>query len=267
MALGRIIEMSPPQGTEAVTAAPRATAAGPVPAALDVELRDVTFAYGPHARPVLQNLSLRIPAGSHLAVVGPSGIGKSTLAGLIAGLALPQTGSILLGGRPLPGVVDDYLHRAVVLIPQEAYIFAGTLRDNLAYLRPGVCDRELDRAVSVLGARPMTDLLGGFPSEIRPASLSAGQRQLIALIRAYVSKAAVTILDEATCHLDLEAEALAEEAFTDRPGTLIIIAHRISSARRASQVLLLDGTGTQAGTHETLFDSSSLYADLVGDWA
>ncbi|MEU5608863.1 ABC transporter ATP-binding protein [Streptomyces sparsogenes] len=262
-------------------AVPRA-ASGGVP--LAVELRSVTFAYGDRAAPVVEGLDLDVPAGGHLAVVGPSGIGKSTLAGLIAGLLEPRSGEIRVCGEPVrgPGAASRAETRAAsrVLIPQEAYVFSGTLADNLRYLCPvrdggtdagparAPTDAELAAAAEVMGLDALLARVGGPYAEVDPAALSAGERQLIALTRAYLSPAPVVLLDEATCHLDPAAEARAERAFARRPGTtLIVIAHRVSSARRAERVLVMDGRHTVRGRHAELLESSALYRDLAGSWS
>ncbi|MEV0264030.1 ABC transporter ATP-binding protein [Streptomyces sp. NPDC050617] len=231
-----------------------------------VELRAVTFAYGEHARPVVRDLDLTVPAGGHLAVVGPSGIGKSTLAGLIAGLLEPRAGEVRVGGEPVRAGGDPGRR---VLIPQEAYVFTGTLRANLSYLRADpVPDTELAAAVDAVGLGELADRIGGLAAVVDPAGLSAGQRQLIALARAYLSPAPVAVLDEATCHLDPAAEARAERAFARRPGgTLIVIAHRVSSAHRADRILIMDGPQTLCGTHEELLSRSDLYRALTGNWS
>jgi ATP-binding cassette subfamily C protein len=231
-----------------------------------VRLSGVTFAYGPVAEPVIADLDLAIPHGQHLAIVGPSGAGKSTLANLIAGVLAPQAGEVTLGGVPLdllgPAVLAE--HRA--LIPQEAYVFAGSLYENLCYLHDGARRSEIDRAVAALGMRALVERLGGYDAELAPSALSAGERQLITLARAYASPAWLVVLDEASCHLDPAAEAVVEQAFARRPGTLIVIAHRISSALRAERILVLDGTRPTHGTHEELLTGSALYRDLVGHW-
>ena len=232
----------------------------------DLQVHDVTFAYSEWAAPVVHDLDLTVPSGDHLAIVGPSGVGKSTLAGLMTGLLVPQAGTVSLGGVGLDGVSAFVLARHRVLIPQEAYVFAGTLRENLAYLCEDVSLPSLDAAVDRLGARQLVDRIGGYDASVDPSSLSAGERQLITLVRAYVSPASLVILDEATCHLDPAAEALAEAAFGVRPGTLVVIAHRMSSALRAKRILVMDGASVEVGTHAELFARSPLYQDLIGHW-
>lgn len=232
-----------------------------------VRLRGLTFAYGPKAEPVLDNLELTIAEGEHLAVVGPSGIGKSTLAGLVCGMLTPTRGRLLLGGAAPAEVTTERLAQTRVLIPQEAYVFSGTVRANLAYLLPEATDHQLELAAKTVGADQLLDRLGGLDAEVRPAELSAGEKQLLALVRAYLSPAPLVVLDEATCFLDPEAERQAEEAFARRPGTLIVIAHRISSALRAKRILVLDGNKATLGTHAGLMRTSRMYRDLHGNWA
>jgi len=261
---------------EAPAIAPLRSAPAPIPAPIPVpaltpapnqgqdgalELRDVTFAYGPHAEPVISGLTLTVAPGDHLAIVGPSGIGKSSLAGLLAGMLSPDQGEVLLDGLPVARLGRSWR----ILIPQEAYVFAGTLKENLTYLHPAT-KTELDEAAQAIGLTAFITRLGGYGADITPAALSAGERQLIALTRAYLPPARLVILDEATCHLDPAAEARAEVAFSRRGGTLIVIAHRISSARRARRILVLDGVRPQVGDHSSLLASSALYADLAGQW-
>jgi ATP-binding cassette subfamily C protein len=230
-----------------------------------LELDRLTFAYN-DADPIVSNLSLTVPEGDHLAIIGPSGIGKSTLAGLMIGGTRPSAGRILLGGIPIERIDPRQLHAELVLIPQQAYVFTGTLHDNLAYLRPGVPHRTVERAVARLGLAPLVERIGGYHVQVQPTALSAGERQLIALVRAYVSAARIVILDEATSQVDPVLEARVEQAFAARPGTLVVIAHRLSSAMRAHRILLIDSTHTLIGTHDELMVRSSRYADLVGLW-
>ncbi|MFB9193264.1 ATP-binding cassette domain-containing protein [Actinomadura verrucosospora] len=252
--LGRILETGAPDAP-----APPEPAA-PVPGAPAVELRGVTFAYGAGARPVIENLDLVVPHGDHLAVVGPSGIGKSTLAALIAGLAAPGAGEVLVDGRP----AGDPGRR--VLVPQEAYVFGGTLLDNLVYYAPDAGPEEAGRAVDALGLAPLVRDLGGYGAQLEPGALTEAQRQCVALCRAYLAPQRLVILDEAAYRLDPAAEARVEEAFARRPGTLVVIAHRISSAMRARRVLVLDGTRAHLGRHADLPAVCPLYRDLTGRW-
>jgi ABC-type multidrug transport system fused ATPase/permease subunit len=262
--LRRIVEATesaepPASRLEAVTPAPVASGA-------ELKLAGVTFAYGPGAEPVFEAVDLVVPDGDHLAVVGPSGVGKSTLANLIAGILAPQAGEVVLGGAPVDRMDPATLARQRVLIPQEAYVLPATLRENLLYLQPDASESELGEAIDRLGARALIERLGELDATVDPAALSAGESQLLTLVRAYLSPARLVLLDEATCHLDPGAEARAERAFAERPGSLIVVAHRISSALRARRVLVLDGDRIALGTHDTLLQSSPLYRDLVGSW-
>jgi len=260
--LDRIFESGRPPGRwRELRSAAEPTRPTVRPDGYGLELHGVTFAYGPHAEPVISGLDLTVGEGEHLAVVGPSGIGKSTLAALVAGLLRPDAGEVSVGGVRA-GDVDP---AARVLIPQEAYVFRGSLAENLTYLVDAP-QAAVDEAVAAVGMTDLVRRLGGYRADVEPASLSAGERQLVALARAYLSPARLVILDEATCHLDPETEALAEAAFAARGGTLVVVAHRISSALRANQVLLMDGTRVLLGTHDELVGSAPLYADLVGHW-
>ncbi|MCC3770099.1 ABC transporter ATP-binding protein [Streptomyces sp. UNOC14_S4] len=252
----------------AAGAAPRPASGSPVPCP-DLEFQDVTFAYGPASEPVLRELSLTVPYGQHLAVVGPSGIGKSTLADLAAGLARPGSGRVLLGGRPLDTIAPEAVRRTVGLVPQESYVFDGTLRENLTWLRPDrVGDDELRRAAEALGAQALVRRLGGFDARTAgdDPGLGAGDRQLLTLLRLYLSPAPLIILDEATSALGPRAEERVEHAFARRPGSLLVIAHRMTSALRADRVLVLDGARATAGTHDDLVRSVPAYASLAGHW-
>jgi ATP-binding cassette subfamily C protein len=254
VSLGRILAMAPP-------AAPAPSRIRPF--ASEIRLDAVTFAYGPHSAPVLDGLDLTVPEGDHLAIVGPSGAGKSTLASLLSGVLRPGEGEVLVGGVP----AEQLDPAARVLIPQEAYVFRGTLRENLLYhAETGTGPAEVVEAVEAVGAGGLVDELGGYDAQVEPGALSAGQRQLIALARAYLAPARIVILDEATCHLDPATEARAEAAFARRGGTLIVIAHRLTSALRARRILLMDGARITLGTHEELIRTSPLYADLAGHW-
>jgi ATP-binding cassette subfamily C protein len=242
------------------------TAQRRAPRGHDLVLDGVTFSYGRQAEPVVDQLDLVIPEGQHLAIVGPSGAGKSTLAGLLAATHVPERGEVRLGGVLLGDLDLQTLASHRVLIPQEAYVFAGTLGENLRYLHPRATRSELDTAVDALGLRSMVTRLGGYDAAVDPGMLSAGERQLIAAARAHVTPAPVLILDEATCHLDPVAEERVERVLAARGGTLIVVAHRISSALRAQRVVLMDGAGMVSGTHWQLLATAPMYRDLVGHW-
>jgi len=257
--LGRILDAS-------AVADVRAHATRTTPTGYELALRGVTFRYGPRAEPVLRDLDLTVPPGQHLAVVGPSGVGKSTLASLMCGLLRPDAGAVMLGGAPVAGLGTEQLAGLRALIPQQAYVFAETVWDNLTYLRPAATAAQVRSAIAAVGAQSLVTRLGGVGGTLRPSELAAGERQLLALVRAYLSAAPLVVLDEATCHLDPAAERRVEEAFAERDGTLIVIAHRISSALRAHRILVLDAGRAVAGDHATLLVTSPLYRELLGHW-
>ncbi|MFI1509463.1 ATP-binding cassette domain-containing protein [Streptomyces sp. NPDC020597] len=231
-----------------------------------VTLSGIVFAYGTDAEPVLDGLDLTIADGEHLVVVGPSGIGKSTLAEVLAGMLPPDRGQVVLGGAPLEHIPPRELARARVLAPQSPYVFAGTLRENLCYFVPDTTDAALAEVMTELGMDPLAERLGGADALVEPAALSSGERALVALARAYLSGARLVVLDEATRHLDAALERRVEVAFRRRPGTVVTVAHRLSLTRGADRVLLLDGTRPSTGTHDALLAEVPLYADLMGHW-
>ncbi|MFV6029003.1 ATP-binding cassette domain-containing protein [Streptomyces sp. NPDC056264] len=270
--LDRLTQPLPSAPTPTPPPSPAPAAAPPGPrrtgrAAAALELRHVRAAYGPGARPVLDALDLTVEEGEHIAVVGPSGIGKSTLLHIAAGMLTPDHGDVRLFGRDVAACPPSELPALRVLIPQEAYVFTGTLRDNLRYLRPGADRAAVDRTVDALALVPLVDRVGGLDRTLTPDALSLGERQRIALGRAHLAPAPLLLLDEATCHLDPVAEATAERALSARPGTLVVVAHRLSSALRADRILVLDGTLARYGTHDELLARSALYRDLVGHWS
>lgn len=256
------------EGFAAGDSARPGTGGVPVPSRWSLTVEGLTFAYAPEAAPVFRDLGFRLAEGAHLAVVGPSGTGKSTLVNLLAGLLPPARGEVLLGETPLGDIEQTDLRRTIGLIPQEAYVFAGTLRENIGYLAPGAGEEEISAAVSAVGLDALVARLGGLDAALGAGGveLSHGEAQLVALARVYLSPARIVILDEATSGLTPDAEATAEAAFTGSGVTLIVVAHRISSAARADRVLLLDGDTAVIGTHDELIRLSTTYADLVGHW-
>ncbi|WP_393100112.1 ATP-binding cassette domain-containing protein [Streptomyces sp. LN325] len=229
-----------------------------------VRLRGISYSYGAAADPVFDALDLTLRDGEHLAVVGPSGVGKSTLADVLAGDVPPDRGNVVLGGAAAARLTPRELACVRVLLPQDAYVFAGELQENLRWLCPRAPERDVMSAVRALGAAPLVERLGGLEATVDPAALSAGERQIIALVRAHLSPARLVILDEATRHLDAQAELHVEEAFRTRPGTVVTITHRPGPARRADRVLFLDGDRALVGTHSELLASAPGYRALVG---
>ncbi|WNV83440.1 ABC transporter ATP-binding protein [Umezawaea sp. Da 62-37] len=248
--------------------APAPPAGDEVPAGHEVSLRGVTFGWGEHAEPVVRDLDLDLAPGDHLAVVGPSGIGKSTVAALLTGLMAPRAGTVALGGVPVHLVRPAVRHRRIALIPQETYLFTGTVRENLALLTPEATDAELLAAVDAVGATDLVAGLGGLDGALGHAGsgMSAGEAQLLAVARVFACPAELVILDEATSHLDPAAEVKVERAFARRGGVLVVIAHRLSSALRAKRVLVMDGGPPLMGEHVDLVRTSPAYAELMQAW-
>lgn len=244
----------------------RISTAVPEESAPLAQLQSVSFTYGAAAGAVVSRLDLRLDRGDHLVVVGPSGIGKSTLTALLSGLLDPAEGRALVAGADARQLSLLALAQCRTLVPQESFVFLGSVRENLAYLHTTVSDEALHDALRALDATTLVARLGGLDADLVPGELSAAERQLVCLVRAYVSSAPLVVLDEATCHLDPSAEALVEAAFAERSGALVVVAHRMTSALRAKQILVMDGREVVVGTHAELLGRSTLYADLVGAW-
>ncbi|MDX3078078.1 ABC transporter ATP-binding protein [Streptomyces sp. MI02-7b] len=223
----------------------------------------VSFRYGHAADWVVRDLDLRLNPGERMAVVGPSGVGKSSLAWLLTGLLPPTEGTVSLGGIPLPAADTDGVHRAVALVPQESYVFRGTLRENVCLFAPKATDEQIQAAAAEIGATEAFRSRGGLDAQISRHDLSAAERQWVALVRVHLTPAAVVVLDEATSSLDPQAEARAEQAFADRGGVLVVIAHRVSTAERSDRVLFLHNGRALYARHAELLSNSVEYAAQV----
>ncbi len=237
----------------------------------EVELRGVSFGYGHEY--VLRDIDLHVRPGETVALVGPTGAGKSTVAKLIARFYDPNVGAVLIDGHDLRRVRQASLHDQLAIVPQEGHLFAGTLAENLRFGRPEATDEEIRAACAAVGALEFIESLPeGLETELaeRGAGLSAGQRQLISFARALVADPRLLILDEATSSVDLRTEARIEEALeTLLAGrTAIVIAHRLSTIRNADRIVVLhDGAVAEEGTHDELLAAGGRYAALYGDWA
>ncbi|MEV7006589.1 ABC transporter ATP-binding protein [Streptosporangium sp. NPDC051022] len=224
---------------------------------LALKLDRLTYAYGERAAPIVKDLSALIAPGEHVAVVGPSGVGKSTLADLLVGLAAPRSGRIAFGIDRDFSMSHQEARRHIVFVPQEAYIFTATLRDNVKYLHPDATDQDIIAAMVAVGGESVLEAHGdGLDGVLNAVELPASERQLIALARALVTPASVVILDEATSALDAGSAARAEAAFRRVSRTLVVIAHSQASALRADRIMMMDGSETRFGTYEELYGSA-----------
>ena len=243
-----------------------------LPVSGDVVVDAVTFAYAGAHRAALSDVSVTLRAGTRLALVGPTGAGKSTLAKLMARLYDPEVGTVSFGGVDLRSASLEDLRRRIVVIPQEGFLFDGTVRDNLLIAKPEATEEELIVALNKIGLRERFESLpDGLETQVRErgSRLSAGERQLVALARAALVDPAVLVLDEATSNLDPGTEMLVEAALERLMvgRSVIVVAHRLSTVQRADVIAVVaDSRIAEIGSHDELVALNGHYALLASTW-
>jgi len=248
-----------------------------------VEVDDASFAYGggppdtdgvqhPVGPLVLRDVSLTVEPGERVALVGPTGAGKSTLAKLMVRFYDPRDGAIRFGGVDLRDATMASLRERIVVVPQEGFLFAGTVRENIRVGRADATDGEVDEAVAALG---LEDIFGAFPNGLdtevreRGSRLSAGEKQLVSLARAALADPALLVLDEATSNLDPGTERRVEQALEHltEGRTVVVVAHRLSTAARCDRIAVVDdGRLMEVGTHDELLERRGRYSRLYAAW-
>ena len=257
---------TPPSILESETAIPLRPIQG------QIEFKSVTFAYG-DGPDVLQDINLSINEGETFAFVGPTGAGKSTIAKLITRFYDPISGSVSIDGQDLRDVQIESLRTQLGVVPQEPFLFHGTIRDNVAFAKSDASEEELEEAIAHVGLRETVDqLTDGINTLVheRGVSLSAGERQLLALARAFISRPRVLVLDEATSSLDLRSEAQIENVLDGllEGRTAILIAHRLATAMKADRIAVIDkGQIIELGSHDELIGLGGRYSEMFDTWS